>query len=54
MQSDIKEDINSILEIDFDWEDSGLEKPLRQSLHSACVIIESLIDDVFSDEEIAT
>ncbi len=54
VQSDIKKDINSILEVDFDWEDSGLEKPLHQSLYFACGIIESLIDEVFSDEELAT
>lgn len=54
VQSDIKKDINSILEVDFDWEGSGLEKPSHQSLGLACDIIVSLIDEVFSDEELAT
>ena len=54
VQSDIEKDINSILEVNFDWEDSGLEKPLHQSLDFACDIIKSLIDEVFSDEKLAT
>ena len=54
MKNYIEKDINSILEVDFDWEDSGLEKPSHQSLYVACDIIKSLIDEVFSDEELAT
>ncbi len=54
VKSNIEKDIKSILEVDFDWEDSGLEKPSHQSLYFACDIIESLIDEVFSDEELAT
>ncbi len=54
VQSDMKRDINGILEIDFDWEDSGIEKPLHRSLYLACEIIESLIDEVFSDEKLAS
>ena len=54
VKSDIEIDINSILEVDFDWEDSGLEKPSHQSLCFACDIIKSLIDEIFSDEELAT
>ena len=50
----IEKDINSILEIDFDWEGSGLEKPLHQSLDFACKFMKSLVDRVFSDEELAT
>ncbi len=53
-QSDIEQDINSILEIDFDWEGSGIEKPSHNSLDLACDIIKSLIDEVFSDKELAT
>ena len=54
IQSDIEKNINSILAVDFDWEDSGLEKPLHQSLDFARDIIKSLIDKVFSDKELAT
>lgn len=54
VKTDIEKDINSILKVDFDWEDSGLEKPSHQSLDFACDIIKSLIDEVFSDEELAT
>ena len=51
--AELEASINSILEIDFDWEGTGLEKPTMKSLERTTEFMKSLINKVFAEHELA-